>query len=390
MAIPPRTMMGLPNSPSFRYKALNPAFQSDPRRILGQQLQQQGLSSAPVRTPLQGLGRLSSALIGAYLQKGAIDRQVAREDEYKNQLANALSGIDMSKTPFLQSIGQFNPELALNLGGQLEVKKATTRPQTTFRNLSDAEAQAAGLDISKDQKYQVNTLGKISQIGGGGTNVNVQMNKDANKLLVEDYGELNKASRNANASLSSVNMLTNLLDEGIQTGFGAEVSTQFQKIGQFLNPDYKIKEIAGKEQFLSVVNELVLPRVKQLGYNPTDADLRFISSASPQLTTSVEGNRLILESIKLAESRKIRLFKYAADFIKKNPNLLDEGLKGKIKLDEYLQQVTETDELLKPNGEATLSLKTQLQSILPNAKIDELQNKKGSVIDNLRNKGLVK
>ncbi len=62
MATIPRPMMGLPNSPSFRFKALNPAFQSDPRRILGQQLQQQGLSSAPVQTPLQGLGRLSSAL----------------------------------------------------------------------------------------------------------------------------------------------------------------------------------------------------------------------------------------------------------------------------------------------------------------------------------------
>ena len=72
----PRQMMGLPNSPSFRYKALNPAYQSDPRRILGQQLMQQGSSSAPVQTPLQGLGRLSSALVGAYLQKGAIDRQV--------------------------------------------------------------------------------------------------------------------------------------------------------------------------------------------------------------------------------------------------------------------------------------------------------------------------
>jgi hypothetical protein len=390
MAIPPRTMMGLPNSPSFRYKALNPAYQSDPRRILGQQLMQQGSSSAPVATPLQGLGRLSSALVGAYLQKGAIDRQVAREDEYKNQLANVLSGLNLSKTPILANYAQQFPEQALPIALSTEAKKATTKAPTTFRPMTDAEVKAAGYDTSKGQKYQINTLGKVQQIGGGSTNVNVSMNKDANKLLVEDYGELNKASRNANASLSSVNMLTNLLDEGIQTGFGAEVSTQFQKIGQFLNPDYKIKEIAGKEQFLSVVNELVLPRVKQLGYNPTDADLEFISRASPQLTTSVEGNRLILESIKLSESRKIRLFKYAADFIKKNPNLLEEGLKGKIKLDEYLQQVTETDELLKPNGEATLSLKTQLQSILPNAKIDELQNKRGSVIDNLKNKGLVK
>ena len=390
MATIPRSMMGLPNSPSFRYKALNPAYQSDPRRILGQQLMQQGSSSAPVATPLQGLGRLSSALVGAYLQKGAIDRQVAREGEYKDKLTSALNRMDLAKTPFIQSLAEFDPELALNLGSQIEIKKETAKAPTTFRPMTDAEVKAAGYDTSKGQKYQINTLGKVQQIGGGGTNVSVSMNKDANKLLVEDYGELNKASRNANASLSSVNMLTNLLNEGIKTGFGAEISTQFQKIGQFFNPDYKIKEIAGKEQFLSVVNELVLPRVKQLGYNPTDADLKFISSASPQLTTSVEGNRLILESIKLAESRKIRLFKYAADFIKKNPNLLEEGLKGKIKLDEYLQQVTETDELLKPNGEATLSLKTQLQSILPNAKIDELQNKRGSVIDNLRNKGLVK
>ena len=67
-----RSMVGLPNSPSFRYKQLNPAYQSDPRRILGQSLMKQGSSFAPVQTPLQGLGRLSSALVGAYLQKGAM------------------------------------------------------------------------------------------------------------------------------------------------------------------------------------------------------------------------------------------------------------------------------------------------------------------------------
>ena len=135
-----------------------------------------------------------------------------------------------------------------------------------------------------------------------------------------------------------------------------------------------------------------MPRVKQLGYNPTDADLKFISSASPQLTTSVAGNRLILESIKLAESRKIKLFKYAADFIQNNPNILQDGLSGKVALDKYLQKVTETDELLKPNGQATMSLKTQLQKLIPNANIDDLQKqgKGASVIDNLRNKGLIK
>ena len=82
--------MAINNSPSFRYKQLNPAYQSDPRRILGQTLMTQGSSSAPVATPLQGLGRLSSALVGAYLQKGAMDRQVTREEEFKTNLSSLL------------------------------------------------------------------------------------------------------------------------------------------------------------------------------------------------------------------------------------------------------------------------------------------------------------
>ena len=166
MAIPPRTMMGLPNSPSFRYKALNPAFQSDPRRILGQQLQQQGLSSAPVRTPLQGLGRLSSALIGAYLQKGAIDRQVARENEYQNQLANALSGLNLSSTPILANFAQQFPEQALPIALSTEAKKATTKPTETFTTLSNEQAVNAGLPVDRGQVYQIGSVSKqIKPIG---------------------------------------------------------------------------------------------------------------------------------------------------------------------------------------------------------------------------------
>ena len=165
MAIPPRTM-----SPSFRFKSLNPAFQSDPRRILGQQLMQQGSSSAPVRTPLQGLGRLSSALIGAYLQKGAIDRQVAREDEYKNQLANALSGIDMSSTPILANFAQQFPEQALPIAISTEAKKATTKPTETFTTLSNEQAKAQGLDTSRGQVYQIGSVsGSIKNISGSQT-----------------------------------------------------------------------------------------------------------------------------------------------------------------------------------------------------------------------------
>jgi len=115
--------MAINNSPSFRYKQLNPAYQSDPRRILGQSLMTQGNSFAPVATPLQGLGRLSSALVGAYLQKGAMDRQVAREDEFKTNLSSLLGA---NATPQQQSALQMFP----NIMGQSLVTNMTA-PRTS-------------------------------------------------------------------------------------------------------------------------------------------------------------------------------------------------------------------------------------------------------------------
>jgi hypothetical protein len=97
-----RSMLGLGNTrPSMQYQQLNQAFQSDPRRILGQTLMGQGASSAPVRTPLQGLGRLSSALVGAYLQRKAGDAQVEREDERRQSIQQAFPNVD----PSLISLG---------------------------------------------------------------------------------------------------------------------------------------------------------------------------------------------------------------------------------------------------------------------------------------------
>jgi hypothetical protein len=122
--------MAINNSPSFRYKQLNPAYQSDPRRILGQSLMTQGSSSAPVRTPLQGLGRLSSALVGAYLQKGAMDRQVAREDEFKTNLSSLLGA---NATPQQKSALQMFPNImGQGLASNIVAPRKTTTvvPQT--------------------------------------------------------------------------------------------------------------------------------------------------------------------------------------------------------------------------------------------------------------------
>ena len=134
MALRPRAM------PTFGFQRLNPAYQSDPRRIMGQALAQQGASQAPVRTPLQGLGRLSSALVGAYLQRNALDAQVQREDAYRDSLTQALGTLNLENVPGLQALSTVSPELALqtgvNLESQLAVANAKRTPQNTVRDMT--------------------------------------------------------------------------------------------------------------------------------------------------------------------------------------------------------------------------------------------------------------
>ena len=133
MAINPRQMLGLGNTrPSMQYQQLNQTYQSDPRRILGQTLMGQGASSAPVRTPLEGLGRLSSALVGAYLQRKAGDAQVEREGEYRTQLASALTGLGDDIPSAITAIGRVpgNELSALNAAATFQAAVAAREPKT--------------------------------------------------------------------------------------------------------------------------------------------------------------------------------------------------------------------------------------------------------------------
>jgi len=184
MALNPRQMLGLGNTrPSMQYQQLNQAFQSDPRRILGQTLMGQGASSAPVRTPLQGLGRLSSALIGAYLQRRAGDAQVERESEYSNQLANALTGLGDNIPSAITTLGRVpGMEIpALTAAANYQTTVAGRTPKNTRRDMTPDEVKATGRDPSLGV-YQIDTLGAIfppsgSQVSGDISNRFDQINE---------------------------------------------------------------------------------------------------------------------------------------------------------------------------------------------------------------------
>jgi hypothetical protein len=408
MAINPRQMLGLGGTrPSMQYEQLNQTYQSDPRRILGQALMGQGTSSAPVRTPLAGLGRLSSALVGAYLQRKAGDELSARETKMTDAIlgglpealqnnplirANlpAVSGaataallqpqtsqsiVDEGDLAYVQTNTQspFSTTPTSSIGGLIQRRAPTDARTSAMKN-----AEAQGL-VPGSAEYNA-FIDKSSS----GVTINTG-DKKGGEATVSTITDLAKTATSARQTLARVDQMTGLLDSGVATGFGQETITGLKRVGQFFNPEYKVKEVAGAEAFVGNANAMIGPLVKQLGSNPTDKDLMFFVTASPTLGKSVEGNKLLLKGIKLSNARDIALSNAAQEFLQRpeNQNIGAEGLQGYVKLQKHLTEIATSSPLFTQAGQALIDEFTQLTGSPPPVPSS------GSVFDQLINQGLV-
>ena len=403
-----RSMLGLGNTrPSMQYQQLNQAYQSDPRRILGQTLMGQGISSAPVRTPLQGLGRLSSALVGAYLQRKAGDAQVARETEMTDAILSGLPEA-MRNNPLIQSnpaavgnaavAAMLQPKITQDIVDSGDLAFVQTNSQSPFSetpttSISGLMQRRAQIDSRTSAMKNAEAQGLVpgsaeynAFIAKSGSGVTINTgDKKGGEATVSTITDLAKTATSARQTLARVDQMTGLLDSGVATGFGQETITGFKRIGQFFNPNYKVKEVAGAEAFVGNANAMIGPLVKQLGSNPTDKDLKFFVTASPTLGKSVEGNKLLLKGIKLSNARDIALSNAAQEFLQRpeNENIGSEGLKGYGKLQKHLTEVRTTSPLFTQAGQALIDEFTQLTGSPPPVPSS------GSVFDQLIDQGLV-
>ena len=291
LAQPMAQPMAQGQGPSFQFQDLNRAFQLDPRNTLSNTLLERGMRGGPVRTPLEGFGRLSQSLVGAMLQKRALDRLEGQETtrqenlqtnrasilgnitnpELRNtisallpaqateasnaQLANVILGSALAPTQEIQPI--------TDVPGMTGAKVVSTGPfgdqsissvnlaalpkaQETFTQLSTEQANALNLPTDKGQVYQQsNTTQKVTQIGGGGSTINVGGEKEGYKATLNLLKESGEKGRAASSSLANINqMLTLLEDEGIKTGTGQGFLNTLNKVGQILNPEFQLKNVA--------------------------------------------------------------------------------------------------------------------------------------------------
>jgi hypothetical protein len=408
MAINPRQMLGLGGTrPSMQYEQLNQTYQSDPRRILGQALMGQGTSSAPVRTPLAGLGRLSSALVGAYLQRKAGDELSARETKMTDAILGGLPEA-LQNNPLIRAnlpavsgaatAALLQPQTSQSIVDDGDLAYVQTNTQSPFsttptssiggliQRRAPTDARTPAMKNAEAQGLVPGTAEYNAFIDKSGSGVTINTgDKKGGEATVSTITDLAKTATSARQTLARVDQMTGLLDSGVATGFGQETITGLKRVGQFFNPDYKVKEVAGAEAFVGNANAMIGPLVKQLGSNPTDKDLMFFVTASPTLGKSVEGNKLLLKGIKLSNARDIALSNAAQEFLQRpeNQNIGAEGLQGYVKLQKHLTEIATSSPLFTQAGQALIDEFTQLTGSPPPV------SSGGSVFDQLINQGLV-
>lgn len=191
----------------------------------------------------------------------------------------------------------------------------TTDPQKIF-----AQYGQAGLDaVAKKAEQLAEGKRPVTNITAP---VTISMQKGFGENLTETITANQKAGRSAASTLSTVDNMKMLLDEGVRTGFGQETLLRLGQAGQLFDPNFNTKGLAGQEAFQAFSTQIVLPQVKQLGANPTDTDLKFIVTGSAGLAKTVEGNKLLLDTLTLKLQREQDLARFSNQWLATNSRLV--------------------------------------------------------------------
>ena len=222
----------------------------------------------------------------------------------------------------------------------------TTDPAKIF-----AQAGQQGIDAVNAKALET-TIAKRPVTNVTNT-VSNNMQKGFGDTFTETISSNIKAGRAAVSALGAVKNMQTLLDEGVKTGFGQETMLQFGRAGQFFDPEFKVKGLAGQEAFQSFSTGVILPQVKQLGVNPTDTDLKFINTGSPSLSKTPEGNKLMLDALELKLNREKDLARFTNQFLASNQELVTKNpVQAYTKFNDAFDQYTQTSPLYGPASDS--------------------------------------
>lgn len=314
------------------------------QRAAGVQSRQQTQAAQQLIPRLMTPGQQSQMMVdaegGSYMQEGqaaGIDQNTLR------QLMATPAGRAELKSYIDTQEAMQGPTTTLAEGGTLvrqnrltgEVIKVATgaaKPVTPPSLGSDFNRFAGGMfpgvSLSALTGAQIEAVNnridteKTKNAQAGAAKLSVSMQEGFGKPFTDTITSNIKTGRAAFGTLNAIENMQVLLDEGVKTGFGQEAMLNLGKAGQLFNPDLNLRGLAGQEAFQAFSNSVILPEVKKLGVNPTDTDLKFIVTGSPSLSKTVEGNKLMLDTLALKLNREKDFGKFNNQWLAQNSALV--------------------------------------------------------------------
>ena len=298
---------------------------------LGQPNEQTGLS------PFQNFAQALDPLIMPEMRGGEAIRasgQRRMAEQTKNRTIEMLKQRaqqgDETAAQVLQGIesGAFTAKEGMSLyyGKLME----TPTEKETFTNVTGAQLnEQYGTQLDPTKMYNVSSSGKITQVGGAGTNVTVGGSEKAwergiGELGVKTLEKIQNDAASAVDMLGQTQILTSLMnDPAFQSGALAEPKMAYKKIIEALGGDPA--NVGSQEAFQAVTAQLILDKMGgSLGAGFSEGDRKFVERMAPALSTSKIGNQLIIQMNNAIANRKIQINDFANAYIAEN-GMLDQN-----------------------------------------------------------------
>lgn len=275
----------------------------DPRENLANALLSQGLSAQPVETPIQGLGRLAQALVGAKLQRDARTEQAEQGERQLQGLREALvgpQGQGGEQTPqnrFLAA-ALSSPEMFRTLGPAAIQSSIQPDPLTFEQQLELRRAGASRTNVS-------------TNVGG-----EKKFSEETGKLTAQRLDDVIKTGRSAVGTQQSLNQAADLLVEGgVSTGTLQPAITGLQGLAADLGVDIdsalkkanirSLGSLQDKQEFDRLSKTVIIDGFEKFKGNLNDREVRLALDAFSNLGKSEGANIKALASLKASSQLAI-------------------------------------------------------------------------------------
>jgi hypothetical protein len=304
--------------PEQKPKGLLGGFFSDPDRRARLAMGLEGMTLNPNQAFMSSL-------------QGGIDKRAAGA-EVEKKASKTIEALSRMNTPQAKQALEY-----LSAGGDpvAALKMAFGTAEGKVRQVTGASLGMTG--PSADRLFNVAPDGKITAIGGSAPVTKIitpeaesEWEKGMGKFGVETFSKIQNEASSAQDLLANTVVLENLMaDPSFSSGALAEQKMSYAKIIEALGGD--AADVGSLEAFRAVTSKLILDSMGgSLGAGFSEGDRKFVEGMGAQLSTSKEGNKMIIDLNRKIASRKLEIASFADNYVKEN-GMIDQRFMGALR-----------------------------------------------------------